>query len=113
MREFLLANNTVVGNVKSIKKGLRKRRILNNSLWNLRKKYNETATEPVGLTTFAEQRGNMLLQDQGKFLQCLCEECENFQLMLDGLKKYCLKNNVQLEIDLTIHDLLAIYAVCS
>ena len=45
----------------------------------------------------------MLLQDQGKCLQCLCEVCENFR----WTKKYCLKSNVQLEIDLTIHDLLA------
>ena len=107
VREFLLANSTVVANVKCVKKGLRERRILNDSLRNLRKKYNETTTEPVGLTTFAEQRGDMLLQDQGKFLQCLCEVCENFKLMLDGLKKYCLKNKVQLEFDMTIHDLLA------
>ena len=47
VREFLLVNSTVVGNVKSIKKGLSERWILNDSLWNLRKKYNDTATEPV------------------------------------------------------------------
>ena len=114
VRDFLVANSTVVANVKCMKKGVEERRILNDSLRNLLKKYNKTAKQQVRLTAFCEQRGDILLQDQGKFLQCLCEVCENFKLLLEALQKYLrkLKKKVHIDFELKIPNVLE-HMLCS
>ena len=110
IKQFLIENSTVLGNKKRVKKDLKERRVLNDSMRSLHKKYNETVTEEqrVGLTAFSQQRGgDILLQEQAKFVQCLCEICQNFKLMIQGLKKYCEQNNINLTFELTSHGMIA------
>ena len=52
-----------------------------------------------------------MLQDQGKYLQCLCEVCENFKLLLEGLKKYCEQSKKSIEFSLIGQEVLA-YSFC-
>lgn len=112
IKKFLNENSTVIGNVKSVKKDLKERRVLQASMAALYEKYKKTTTTPVGLTAFKRQRGEFLLPDQGKLLQCLCEVCENFKFLVEALKKFCVQQKIQLDFRLETGEMLA-YMLCS
>ena len=113
IKKFLWDNSTSIANVKSVTKNLEERRVLNDSLANLHAKYNATAKNQVGLTTFKAQKGkNILCVGEGKLLKCRCDVCEGFVLLLEGIERFCKDKNIELEFPLDLYKLLE-FMLCS
>lgn len=116
IKDFLTHNSTVVANTKRVKKNLKERRVLTDSMRNLLKKYNEkNAENQVGMTKFSQMRKelDLLLQDQGKYIQCLCEICANFKLMLNSLKEKYAELNIDAPFHISIHGFLEHMLCCT
>ena len=89
--------STVIPDKKSVKKDMKQRHVLQTSLHNSWKEWNQAnPTKTMSFMTFCRLRPkHVLTQKNRKLYQCLCEYCENVKLKLKALNSTADQENVK------------------